>query len=650
MATPSATIQPDPSYQHPAFEGWGTSLVWFANATGDYPDQLRETLVRLVFGEDGLRLNIARYNIGGGNAPDVRDYLRSGGAVPGWWQAREGTTRRDVGWWSADDPADWNADADRTQRWWVDRIRPYVTRWETFSNSPPWFMTRSGYVSGGFLPWTDQLKSTSVRDFARYVVGVTERLEAAHGIRVDSIDPFNEPNTNHWVTVLGFGRRPVGGRQEGAHIGPELQQRVVRALAEALEDSATDARIAAMDETNPSLFVRNWTSYPADVKAAVGRLNVHTYATARRTAVRDLAKSDGKPLWMSEVEGDWGHGQDFEDIEPGLGLAQHITDDLRELEPSAWVFWQPIEDYDNMTPGGQGDLGGNWGEIQVPFDCTARDTPETCPVRTNQKFNTARNFTHHIRPGDHLVKVDDANTVAAIRPGARTVTLVHTNPTPDPRDLRVDLSKFDHVGPGGAVTAIVTDRSGALREHPPVPVDGAEASIRVPPRSVTTMVVTDVAGIAEDAATFRDGHTYRFVGVQSGRSLAADPSEPSGRNALVVRTTDAANAGQLWTVARLTGGWTNREHHHLRAHDGRQVAVRSGALVLEPAQASPDEAARWYLSTTGDGTYTMANVAGPGNLEVTGQATADGSVVGVWQPNAGPNQRWRVIDETVPDG
>lgn len=26
----------------------------------------------MLFGEDGLRLNIARYNIGGGNAPDVR--------------------------------------------------------------------------------------------------------------------------------------------------------------------------------------------------------------------------------------------------------------------------------------------------------------------------------------------------------------------------------------------------------------------------------------------------------------------------------------------------------------------------------------------------------------------------------------------------
>ena len=95
--TPTVTVQPDPSYQGPAFEGWGTSLVWFANATGDYPAPIRDRLADLVFGPDGLNLNIARYNIGGGNAPDVPDYLRAGGAVEGWWRAPEGTTRDDAG-------------------------------------------------------------------------------------------------------------------------------------------------------------------------------------------------------------------------------------------------------------------------------------------------------------------------------------------------------------------------------------------------------------------------------------------------------------------------------------------------------------------------------------------------------------------------
>ncbi len=92
-AASSVTVTPDPSYKQDKFEGWGTSLVWFANATGDYPPAVREKLAKLLFGDDGLALNIARYNIGGGNAPDVKDYLRAGGAVEGWWKAPAGTTR-----------------------------------------------------------------------------------------------------------------------------------------------------------------------------------------------------------------------------------------------------------------------------------------------------------------------------------------------------------------------------------------------------------------------------------------------------------------------------------------------------------------------------------------------------------------------------
>jgi hypothetical protein len=84
-AATAVTITPNPASRGEAFEGWGTSLVWFANATGGYPDEIREELYQKVFGENGLNLNIARYNVGGGNASDVADYLNDGSAVEGWW-------------------------------------------------------------------------------------------------------------------------------------------------------------------------------------------------------------------------------------------------------------------------------------------------------------------------------------------------------------------------------------------------------------------------------------------------------------------------------------------------------------------------------------------------------------------------------------
>ncbi|GAA1194487.1 RICIN domain-containing protein [Streptomyces hebeiensis] len=635
----AVTVRPDPSYQGQRFEGWGTSLVWFANATGDYPEEIRERLAELVFGDDGLALNIARYNIGGGNAPDVEDYLRAGGAVPGWWRAPDGTTREDTTWWSADDRADWNPDADPAQRWWVDRIKKDITHWEAFSNSPPWFMTESGYVSGNFDAGSDQLRADRVDDFAAYLTGAVERLEKAHKIDVDTLDPFNEPNTSYWGTTLGPDGEPVGGRQEGAHIGPELQQKVISALRKELDGSRTDASVSAMDETNPTTFARNWSAYPAAVRDQVDQLNVHTYGTGGRTTVRDIAKAADKPLWMSEVEGDWGDGQDFEDMRPGLGLARHIVDDLRELEPSAWLFWQPVEDYDNMKPGGESGKGGNWGSVQVPFSCTSEDTLESCPVRTNTKFDTARNFTHFIRPGDRLVKVDDITSAAAVPASGRGATVVHVNDTLDARRVTVDLSGFAEVARGAKVTPVVTDASGALVRRAPVAVSEGRATVTVPARSVTSLLVSGVSGVARDGAPIRDGQEYRLTGAGSGKAL--DVSDDG--TGTVIRSADAADRGQVWRVRKMTGGDTNRERYALTsAVDGRRLAVRDGAAVLERDRGRPGAAARWILSSTGDGSYTFVSEATGDLLEVAGQATQDGARVGLWTPNSGSNQRWTV--------
>ncbi|MFD5744094.1 glycoside hydrolase [Streptomyces massasporeus] len=640
-AAAGVTVRPDPSYSGDQFEGWGTSLVWFANATGDYPPAVREKLYKLLFGDDGLNLNIARYNIGGGNAPDVKDYLRAGGAVEGWWKAPAGTTREDVDWWDADDPADWNGHADKTQRWWVDRIKKDITHWETFSNSPPWFMTESGYVSGNFDAGKDQLKPGSVDDFAKYLVGATERLEKAHGIKVDTLDPFNEPNTDYWGTKLGPDGEPTGGRQEGAHIGPELQQKVIRALAPVLKKSRSHAEISAMDETNPGTFATNWNSYPQEVRDLVGQMNVHTYGTGQRTTVRDLAKAADKPLWMSEVEGDWGDGQSFTDMRPGLGLAQRMVDDLRELEPKAWVFWQPVEDYDNMKPGGESAKGGNWGEIQLPFSCTSKDTLASCPIYTNTKFDTARNFTHYIKPGDRLIKTNDTSSTAAVSRKGDAATVVHVNSTAEARDVTLDLSEFGRVSSRATVTPVVTSADGKLEKQKPVRVTGKQATLSVPAQSVTSFLVKGVSGVAKDAAELRKGHTYRLTGVQSGKDLTI----AGNGTGLVIKTPNTTDpSGQQWRVEQIRGEDNRKRYVLTETGADKRLAIRDGALVAEPDEGRRDDAAQWIASSTGDGSWTLVNAATGQLPDVGGQSTNDGASVGVWQPNSGSNQRWKVTE------
>ncbi|MCD7441029.1 RICIN domain-containing protein [Streptomyces lincolnensis] len=637
----SVTVRVDPSYQQQEFEGWGTSLVWFANATGGYPEPIRRQLVDMLFGEDGLALNIARYNIGGGNAPDVRkDYMKAGATMDGFWKAPEGTTRADMDWWDPDNPDHWDWGADAGQRWWVDQVKDKVTKWEAFSNSPPWFQTVSGYVSGGFDANTDQIRADRVEDFATYLVRVTEEMEKRHGIDFDTIDPLNEPNTNYWGTQLGADGQPTGGRQEGAHAGPALQQKVILALDKALDGASTDADLSAMDETNPGIFTQNWNAYGADARAAVDQLNVHTYGTGQRTSARDIAKGADKKLWMSEVEGTWGTGTDFTSMEPGLGIATRMVDDMRELEPAAWVFWQPVED---SIP--QAAAGKNWGSIHVPFNCTARDTLETCPIRANSKFHTIRNFTHHIRPGDRFVKTDDTNSVAAVKKSGRAATVVHVNGGTSARSVTLDLSRFAKVASRATVTPVVTSADGALVRGTPVKVTDRSATLTVPAKSVTTFLVEGVSGVAKDAALVQPGHVYRLQGAQSGKSLAP-AADGSG---IVIRTTDPGSAEQLWSVRQLTPGNEHGERYALTsATTGKQLAVRENQAVLEdPADTAPDPAAQWILSTTGDGTWTFVNAATGRLLDVAGQSTADGARVSTYTPTSAANQRWTVTDETV---
>lgn len=674
-ATPAVTITPNPSYQSAPFEGWGTSLAWFANATGGYPDDVRTQLRDAVFGPNGLNLNIARYNVGGGNATDVPPYLRPGGAVEGWWNPNLGASdaqgaitskyadrARYRAAWDGDNPQSYNFKADATQRWWIDAIKGNITHWEAFSNSPPYFLTQSGYVSGGINnPTSEQLAPADMKAFADYLVTVTDELERAHGITVDTIDPFNEPNTSSWQTRIGDNGWPTSAsRQEGAHIGPQAQNEMIAALHARLaqDGTHTHAVISAMDETNPSTFVTNWRTYTPESRQRVGQYNVHTYGSSDRPVVRDIAKIDGTPLWMSEVEGDWspGKGLDLTEMGNGLGMAQHITDDLRELEPTAWVFWQPVEDLYNMEKVEK----LNWGSVFIDFDCNADgksarriadgDADPSCKVLTNSKFNTVRNFTHYIRPGAHLIPTSSRESTAAVRADGSGLDIVHINASNEAREVTVDLSLFDSVA-GATVTPIVTTQSpaenptaNALVAGTPVNVDAAskKATLTVPARSATTFVIDGASGVASSAPLLKDGHSYELAGVQSGLSLT------SRDGGLVIdRSAAEKSADQVWTVSTLSGAGTNTQSVTLTNRHG-QVLANVGGSAAAVAPESVDAASRtWFVTTTNGQDLSLVSTKEPVTVEVNGQSREPGARVGTYKSNDGANQRWQARDVTI---
>jgi hypothetical protein len=718
-ATP-VTIAPNPASRGEAFEGWGTSLVWFANATAGYSPELREELYQKVFGEDGLNLNIARYNVGGGNASDVANYLNDGSAVEGWWkpvmEPVAGTAPSNLynpdgsvdpaqanklaflNQWDPEDPASYNPDADQNQRWWVERLAAdqQITHWEAFSNSPPWFMTRSGYVSGQVnTSKGENLLPQAEAKFAAYMKHAVELLEDGSGITVDTIDPFNEPNSGYWGTDINAatGKPPTTytQKQEGALIYPAAQDRVTKMLAAELaqDGTTTDAAISAMDETDPTKFMTNWNGYSQEAKDAVSQLNVHTYGTNDRRRVRDLANSTDKPLWMSEVGGFWTgnpalgdstSGWDRSNITNGLGIAGRMVNDLRELEPDAWVFWQPVEDTYKQEKGDKG-----WGSIYVDFDCNyegredfsnrrlndgASAEAAKCKVLTNQKYNTTRNFTHYIRPGDFLIQNDNAKTASALDADGNGATLVHFNDTPTAEKVTIDLSRFGSIAPGATVTPVVTTKSplddierNALVKGAPVAVDTAakSATLDVPAASVVTFVVDGVTGVASGAAPVQDGHSYHLAGEASGKYLTGKADGSAAIQDL--GSTTAEVTPQLWTFTAVGGKefandrrWvvTNKDGRVLTGNGGVLNASQAGnaslaTMPLEQAKANP--AAQWMVTTENGGQWSLVNAGAAIALQVSGNQTAAGSGISLGSSTgttatatANPHQAWGFTD------
>jgi O-glycosyl hydrolase len=179
---------------------------------------LTQKSAELFYSKNGLNLNIMRYNIGGGDAPDHKHITRTDSLMPGWLEYDK-----------ISDEYVYNYEADTNQlnvlKACYDATEtPYI---EVFSNSPPYFMTKSGCSSGGEDPNKNNLKDDCYEWFAEYLANVTEYINNTLNLKVNSISPMNEPNTDYW--------KYLSEKQEGCHFDSgENQNKILLLTAKAI--------------------------------------------------------------------------------------------------------------------------------------------------------------------------------------------------------------------------------------------------------------------------------------------------------------------------------------------------------------------------------------------------------------------------------
>ncbi len=402
------------------FQGWGTSLCWWANRIG-YSQELTEKAAKLFFSEEGLNFNIMRYNIGGGDSPDHKHIKRTDSIMPGWMYYDKK---------SKEYKYDYNADLNQRivlKACYKEARTPLV---ELFSNSPPFFMTKSGCSSGGINPNENNLNFDYIDKFAEYLAHITDYIQNTLKIEVCSLSPMNEPNTDYW--------HYFSEKQEGCHFDcGKAQNDTLLATYHALKKyNLNNVILTGSDETSTDKALESYNLYSDEVKAHLPRINTHTYGTEKSSDLRKTIEKEGKNLWMSES--DWGgiSGENAGEMGAGIWLAEKIIKDINELSPSAWVLWQTI-DYHKSKNGymGNKDFGipdinnGYWGLSFADHD--------NCEIILTQKYYCMGQFSKYINIGDTIYHINENFLCAANK---KEVKLIAVNNKSSQKAIKIDLT------------------------------------------------------------------------------------------------------------------------------------------------------------------------------------------------------------------
>ena len=379
-------------------EGWGVSLCWWANMCGKWSDESIDKIVDWLVSPDGLNYNIFRYNIGGGDAPG-HTHMRSGKGIraemPGFKD-------------SSDGPYIWTRDeAQRKIMLKIKEKRPDAI-FEAFSNSPPYYMTKSGCSSGNSSGWivktsAENLDPSKYEEFAHYLVDVCKHYKDEYGIEFRTLEPFNEPNTNYWKD---------NGDQEGCKFEISSQVAFIKVLYPILQASGLNTVIAASDETDVSKSISGFNQYKSSgILDMIGQWNTHSYENATATnlaKLNSLVRSNGMRVWQSETGPISGFSDGFKGR---LEMAKRLFDDVRYLECDAWHDWQYIEDYDN-----------NWCTVYAGWWET-QENPERV-----KNYYVRQQITKFIKPGYRFLATTNENTLAAVNEARDSLILVVVNP------------------------------------------------------------------------------------------------------------------------------------------------------------------------------------------------------------------------------
>lgn len=365
--------------QYQTITGFGASACWWAQDIGG--SDFAEKTAKLLFGDEGLKLNIYRYNVGAGEKENPASRIRGNRATESFYYYNG-----DTGAWEYD----FSRDAAAQRMLELSLAEGNIDTVVLFANSPHYSMTATGQATGGTEEYFSNLPAENYEAYADYFITVA-RYFIDKGVPVKYLSPINEPQ---WSWGGGW----VG--QEGCHYEPEEILALMKVFARAIRSSGLDVKLMAPESGNISADTLDWFDMlvsDEEIAPVLGSLAYHSYwsdgnAHVKYTFGQTLAEKN-YPCNVDMTE--WCElplEHDIADFGGAVRTASVINQDLLLSGANSWSAWTGVNNY------GRREDGTLWSDGLLAMDDAVTD------VRIARRYYALQHFSRFIPAGSVRVQ------------------------------------------------------------------------------------------------------------------------------------------------------------------------------------------------------------------------------------------------------
>jgi len=513
IQTPIATVRDlnvniDMNLQ--TMESFGASDAWRCNNIGkNWPIDKRNQIADLLFSREvdatgnpkGIGLSLWRFNLGAGSteqgvASDISDE----------WRRTECFTNDGVTY-------DMN-NKQAGQVWFMKAAKERgVEKLLAFANSAPVYLTNNGKGYGTIKEFYN-LKPGKMPDLADFWVNAIDKLKTTHGLTIDYISPFNEPQYE-WD-----GRTQEGSPATNANIYSFVKDNLSpKMLAKGLNTQIVVGEAGDYESLYKTVFGKESRTNQIDYffasnssKNIAGLSNVkktisgHSYwqawplgtlVSSRQAAATRIQSVSGLSLWSSEyavlespgsaeLPGGSGNGRDL-GMQTALWVARIISTDIALGGVSSWQWWTAISRADYKDGLIYVDDGTNNGSVSASY---CKNDGFVMESKTLWAFG---NFSFFVKPGMVRVQipsVDNSTTTTDVMLTAykdatnKKLVIVAVNFGKTARTYKLNLTGATLTN--NKLTPYTTSETLSLKKG----TDVDAANFEIAPRAVTTYVAT----------------------------------------------------------------------------------------------------------------------------------------------------------------